>query len=123
MIGDAAYCGTALSGAGTTLSLVGAYILAGELARHAHDPRAGFKAYEAWMAPFAAQLQDLPPGVPQIVLPQTEFGIRVLHRVGSLLLWLSKVKAVQWAAGKVFAPGEVDRIPLPDYREYEVDIG
>lgn len=121
MIGDAAYCGTAVTGAGTTLSLVGAYILAGSLAAHRSNPKEGFQAYETWMSPFAAAQQSLPPGVPQIFLPQTEYGIRVLHAVGNIVLWLSKVRAVQWVAGKVFA-GEVDAIPLPDYREYEVEV-
>lgn len=127
MIGDAAYCGTPVSGAGTTLSLVGAYILAGELAKHAGpaaavgggDVKAGFQAYEAWMAPFAAGLQDLPPGVPQIALPTTNWGIRVLHTAVGTALWLSKWKAVQWVAGWVFRD-EGSQVVLPDYSEYEI---
>jgi 2-polyprenyl-6-methoxyphenol hydroxylase-like FAD-dependent oxidoreductase len=121
MIGDAAYCGTAVTGAGTTLSLVGAYVLAGELARHADAPKEGFQAYEAWMSPFAAAQQSLPPGVPQIFLPQTEFGISVLHRLLATVLWLSKIRAVQWVAGRLFL-GEVDGVALPDYREFEVGV-
>ncbi|MEJ2860829.1 FAD-dependent monooxygenase [Actinomycetospora flava] len=33
LVGDAAYCATAVSGQGTSLAMVGAYVLAGELAR------------------------------------------------------------------------------------------
>lgn len=125
MIGDAACCGTPVSGAGTTLSLVGAYILAGELAKHhAANPEdfvtQGMAAYERWMKPFAEGCQNLPPGVPQIALPDTEFGIRVLHRVLGMAVWMSKTKPVQWAAGKVFG-GEDVGIALPDYSQYEVE--
>ncbi|KAJ9118096.1 hypothetical protein QFC22_003995 [Naganishia vaughanmartiniae] len=119
MIGDAAYCGTPVSGAGTTLSLVGAYILAGEIAKHSDDPKAGLQAYEAWMAPFAAGLQELPPGVPQIALPASNFGIRILHSVIGTVLWLSKWKAAQWVGGWVFRDTRAE-LPLPDYSKYEV---
>jgi 2-polyprenyl-6-methoxyphenol hydroxylase-like FAD-dependent oxidoreductase len=121
MIGDAAYCGTPVSGAGTTLSLVGAYILAGELAKHGDDVKAGFQAYEAWMAPFAAGLQDLPPGVPQIALPATNVGIQILHTALGTAMWLSKWKVAQSALGWVFRDDGA-RVPLPDYSEYECEV-
>ncbi|MWN16072.1 FAD-binding monooxygenase, partial [Escherichia coli] len=34
LVGDAAYCASPVSGMGTSLSLAGAYVLAGELAAH-----------------------------------------------------------------------------------------
>lgn len=38
LVGDAAYCPTVLTGIGTTSAMVGAYILAGEIERHAGRP-------------------------------------------------------------------------------------
>src|SRR4029078_3326470 len=44
--GDAACSSAPLSGGGTGLALVGAYLLAGELAAAGWEPAAGFAAYE-----------------------------------------------------------------------------
>ncbi|MEV0228044.1 FAD-dependent monooxygenase [Nonomuraea sp. NPDC050786] len=56
LIGDAGYCASSLSGQGTSLALVGAYVLAQELGR---DPRAAFDRYEERMRPFVARNQAL----------------------------------------------------------------
>ncbi|MDD7939072.1 FAD-dependent monooxygenase [Actinomycetospora lutea] len=52
LLGDAAFSSSPMSGQGTGLALVGAYVLAGELAAADWDPEAGFAAYEARMRPF-----------------------------------------------------------------------
>ena len=44
LLGDAAFSASPMSGAGTGLALVGAYLLAGELAAAGWDPEAGFAA-------------------------------------------------------------------------------
>ncbi|WVQ92940.1 hypothetical protein IAU59_000001 [Kwoniella sp. CBS 9459] len=119
MIGDAAYCGTAMSGAGTTLSLVGAYILAGELAKHQDDLKAGFEGYERWMKPFAEETQRLVPGVPHIVLPNTEWGIEVLIVAIRFIVWLITTRSMQWISSRLFRDKLAER-PLPDYSQYEV---
>ncbi|RFS14323.1 FAD-dependent monooxygenase [Emticicia sp. C21] len=78
MIGDAAYCPTPLTGKGTTLAIVGAYLLAGELARHENHEDA-FAAYEKRMRPYVEEVQKLPPGIPWIVYPKTSVGVSVLN--------------------------------------------
>src|SRR5690606_28137707 len=45
LLGDAAYGPSFFSGQGTSIALVGAYVLAGELATH-DDHAAAFRAYE-----------------------------------------------------------------------------
>ena len=60
LVGDAGYCGSPLAGMGTSMSLVGAYVLAGELAA-ADDPERAFAAYQREMADYVAEGQ-LPPG-------------------------------------------------------------
>lgn len=46
LVGDAACCAAATSGMGTSQALLGAYVLAGELAAANGDHRAAFSAYE-----------------------------------------------------------------------------
>ncbi len=78
VLGDAGYCASPISGMGTSLALVGAYVLAGELARHP-DHREAFAAYEARMRPYVAQAQKLPPGAPRLSSPRSRTGIRLFH--------------------------------------------
>jgi 2-polyprenyl-6-methoxyphenol hydroxylase-like FAD-dependent oxidoreductase len=59
LIGDAAFSSSPLSGQGTGLALVGAYLLAGELAAAGWDPQAGFAGYEARMRPFVEANQEI----------------------------------------------------------------
>jgi 2-polyprenyl-6-methoxyphenol hydroxylase-like FAD-dependent oxidoreductase len=57
LAGDAGYCASALSGQGTSLALVGAYVLADELRRGEYGQ--AFAAYERRMRPFVAVNQAL----------------------------------------------------------------
>ncbi|MFI8854119.1 FAD-dependent monooxygenase [Streptomyces sp. NPDC053499] len=58
LVGDAGYCPSPLSGQGTSLALVGAYVLADELGRSA-DPAIALPRYEERMRPYAALNQAL----------------------------------------------------------------
>src|SRR5581483_2625323 len=59
LLGDAAFSSSPLSGQGTGLALVGAYVLAGELAAAGWDPAAGFAAYQARMGSFVEANQEI----------------------------------------------------------------
>lgn len=59
LVGDAAYCPSPYSGQGTSLSLVGAYRLAWELAHSSGEPCEAFARWEAAMRPFVAQNQAI----------------------------------------------------------------
>ncbi|MVU81918.1 FAD-dependent oxidoreductase [Nocardia sp. ET3-3] len=59
LLGDAAFSSSPMSGQGTGLALVGAYLLAGELAAAGWDPEAGFAAYEAKMRSFVEANQEI----------------------------------------------------------------
>ncbi|USX48926.1 FAD-dependent monooxygenase [Lentzea sp. HUAS12] len=59
LIGDAAFSPSPMSGQGTGLALVGAYVLAGELAAAGWDPEKGFAAYEARMRPMVEASQEV----------------------------------------------------------------
>lgn len=62
LIGDAAYSASPLSGQGTSLALVGAYVLADELDKASGDHLAAFPAYERRMRPFVELNQALVTG-------------------------------------------------------------
>ncbi|MDQ7808164.1 FAD-dependent monooxygenase [Amycolatopsis sp. A133] len=57
LVGDAGYCASPLSGQGTSLALVGAYVLAQELGRAGYEE--AFAAYERRMRPFVELNQAL----------------------------------------------------------------
>ena len=59
LLGDAAFSASPMSGAGTGLALVGAYMLAGELAAADWDPQAGFAGYEARMRSYVEANQEI----------------------------------------------------------------
>lgn len=115
MVGDAAYCPAPISGKGATLAMVGAYILAGELARHDHY-RDGFEAYESVMRPYVESVQDLPPGVPRLAYPKTAIGVSIVNTVMGIIA----SEPVQKVAG-IFSKSEPEEEemmngkPLPEY--------
>ncbi|MGV9964348.1 FAD-dependent monooxygenase [Streptomyces olivaceus] len=70
LAGDAAHATSFLSGQGSSVALVGAYVLAGELATHA-DHAEAFAAYERRMRPFAERNQALATSGGTVVTPTT----------------------------------------------------
>jgi len=83
MLGDTAYCASPISGAGTTLAVLGGYILGKEMGKHAEDGdyAQAFADYDKTMRPFVDDAQKLPPGVPAIACPQTSLGVGILRFV------------------------------------------
>jgi 2-polyprenyl-6-methoxyphenol hydroxylase-like FAD-dependent oxidoreductase len=67
LVGDAAYCPSPASGQGTSLALVGAYVLANELARAGGDHKAAFAAYEQRMRHFVAVNQRQSSNIKRMV--------------------------------------------------------
>ena len=59
LVGDAAYCASPMSGQGTSIALIGAYVLAGELAAASGAHVRAFAEFENLMRPFVAANQAL----------------------------------------------------------------
>jgi 2-polyprenyl-6-methoxyphenol hydroxylase-like FAD-dependent oxidoreductase len=59
LLGDAGYCGSPMSGQGTSMAMVGAYVLAGELAAAAGEHRTAFSQYEQRMRGYVEHNQKL----------------------------------------------------------------
>lgn len=87
VVGDAAW-GSGPTGMGTTLALVGAHVLAGELGRSRREPgdthTGAFARYEQLLRRYVDRAQGLAPGMPRLMHPSTSAGVAVtrrLHRV------------------------------------------
>ncbi|KAL3456639.1 oxidoreductase [Aspergillus heterothallicus] len=111
LVGDAGYAGAA--GAGTSLALAGAYVLAGEIKRHQSDLTAGLKAYNDRMRPIIDDLQATPPLLHTILAPQTAWGIRVRNAVFGFVCWSGVIQLAHRLFAGVFSGA--DKYKLPDY--------
>ena len=109
-MGDAGYCPSPIGGMGTSLALVGAYILAGELGRH-QDHTEAFRQYEALMRPYVNKAQMIPPGALRFASPQTRTGIALTNAV---LGFLAR-PAVTRLVTKLTAAKIEDQTSLPSY--------
>ncbi|MDT0156204.1 FAD-dependent monooxygenase [Microbacterium sp. ARD32] len=77
LVGDAAACPTPLSGLGTSVALVGAYVLAGELGG-GDDHATGFAEYDRVVRPYADGAQELAGGAGGYA-PMTAPAIRLMQ--------------------------------------------
>lgn len=80
LVGDAAFCASPFSGQGTSLALVGAFVLASELARTPRDCGDAFARYEQRMRPYVSLNQALVDvtrqgPVPDAQMDDAKFGI------------------------------------------------
>ncbi|KAJ5389266.1 uncharacterized protein N7496_000334 [Penicillium cataractarum] len=83
LLGDAGYCASPISGLGTTLAFSAAYKLAGYLQGYIKgedtDPSAALAQYNAQMKPIVEECQELAPGQPYIINPETAWGVWVMR--------------------------------------------
>ncbi|UJR12502.1 hypothetical protein I4U23_016677 [Adineta vaga] len=112
LLGDAGYCPSPISGMGTSVAIVGAYILAAEIAHH-EDHKNAFASYETLLRPYITKAQSLPPGAPHFATPQTEWGIWILHKVLSVASFGIRVGAARFFRKFLSPPAE--SIELPTY--------
>ncbi|HEY3557347.1 MAG TPA: FAD-dependent monooxygenase [Kribbella sp.] len=111
LAGDAGYCGSPMAGHGTALSLVGAYVLAGELAAAGGDHVRAFPAYQQRMQAYVEQRMELPPGGIKMAMPMSAFGIA--YRDFVLRMMTSRLMS---GALSKMAAAKPDAIDLPEYR-------
>ncbi|MEV6977677.1 FAD-dependent monooxygenase [Kitasatospora sp. NPDC093806] len=116
LVGDAAYAPSFFSGQGTSLALVGAYVLAGELAA-GRDHAAAFAGYEARLREFVELNQALADGGAAGLVPRTaeELAGRnaALRDPGAVAAAGSEGGSV---AGPEAGPSPYSALTLPDYR-------
>lgn len=100
LVGDAAYAASAASGQGTSLALVGAYVLAAELAG-AGDHATAFAAYEERMRPFVTRNQALGPANVKRMVLRSRSQVRMSM---ALLGLMAKLPGRDRLLAKVMAP-------------------
>ncbi|MFC8722655.1 FAD-dependent monooxygenase [Kitasatospora sp. NPDC057198] len=111
LVGDAACCPTPLTGLGTSLALVGAHLLAGELATARGDFTTAYAAYQHRMRPYAAQAQQLPPGGMRAYAPTTSPMIAL--RAASMR-WMTRWPLRRLMEAQAAKASDVE---LPDYTQ------
>jgi 2-polyprenyl-6-methoxyphenol hydroxylase-like FAD-dependent oxidoreductase len=113
LAGDAGYCASPLSGMGTSLALVGAYVLAGELgpaeSLNAQLIQDALQRYEGVMRPYIERCQDLPNGIDGY-LPKSTSDIAMTAQA---MKWMQRWPFRSFAEKKWFTTA--DAIDLPDY--------
>src|SRR6185437_10006037 len=113
LVGDAGYCASPLSGMGTSLALVGAYVLAGELGPAdefgAERLPAALGRYETVLRPYVNTCQKLPNGIDGY-LPKSATDVAVTAMV---MKYMQRWPLRPLAERKWFTTA--DSIELPDY--------
>lgn len=109
LVGDAGYCGSPLAGLGTSMSIVGAYVLAGELASAPDDHESAFTRYQDEMRDYVASCMTLTPGGVNGYAPQSQLMIS-LRSLSMRMMTRWPMRAI---AAKQFQKS--DGIVLKDY--------
>jgi 2-polyprenyl-6-methoxyphenol hydroxylase-like FAD-dependent oxidoreductase len=85
LLGDAAYCASPLSGMGTGMAVVGAYVLAGELAEADGNYALAFERYEGLMRDFVEKCQGIADGGTDWFVPRTRFRLWLSNQMWKIL--------------------------------------
>jgi 2-polyprenyl-6-methoxyphenol hydroxylase-like FAD-dependent oxidoreductase len=75
LVGDACDCPSLLSGQGSTLAMVGAYVLAGELKDAGGNYDIAFSQYQSKFKPFLDRKQKIAQNFAKSFVPKTNFAI------------------------------------------------
>ncbi|MGW7686056.1 FAD-dependent monooxygenase [Kribbella sp. NPDC054772] len=116
LVGDAGYCPGPAVGGGTSLAVVAAYILAGELAAARSDLPSGLRNYERIIRPAVDRSRQLAPKVMRTIIPGSPLALRGMPFAASTLTKLpTPVQRFIWsqnAVGKALSS-----VQLPDYSD------
>ncbi|MFD5514804.1 FAD-dependent monooxygenase [Streptomyces sp. NPDC127066] len=85
LVGDAGYCPGPAVGGSTSLAVVGAYVLAGELARAGGDHERAFPAYERTMAEHVRGSRAAALSAARTLIPTSRLGVRGLAQGARLV--------------------------------------
>lgn len=108
LLGDAAFAVSLLAGQGTALSMIAAYILAGELRRASGDHTRAFAEYQRRFGPFVLAKQKAAPRLAGFFAPSSRLALFVRNKTMSLM-------NLPWIANLAISHDIADRIELPEY--------
>ncbi|MFE7608358.1 FAD-dependent monooxygenase [Streptomyces celluloflavus] len=85
LAGDAAHCASPYSGMGISGGLVGAYVLAGEINRHANDLPTALVNYDSVLRPFVDKIQaEVNPRLLRVGMPMSKHAISAFQTATAL---------------------------------------
>ncbi|KLU82243.1 oxidoreductase [Magnaporthiopsis poae ATCC 64411] len=117
LLGDAGYSAATLSGFGTSGALIGAYVLAGELARHTEaesvDVATALREYDAKLRPLINEAQNIPGWVFKCGMQKSSWTITLTYWFLRIFTLLRLDKLMQML-GSDDKPWD-----LPNYPELE----
>ena len=94
LVGDAAYCASPMSGQGTSIALIGAHVLAGELAAASGEYPKAFAEFEKIMRPFTEANQAL--GLKSARLMRSGDRKSIGGRILKLLMRIVPGRITEW---------------------------
>jgi len=120
LVGDAGYCPAPAVGGSTSLSVLGAYVLAGELAQAGGDHERAFASYERKMGEPVRRSRALARGVAKSLVPRSRAGVWALTRGAQLISLLPA--GLTKAVARLNTKGVrlYDSMPVPDYTRADV---
>ncbi|KAK7398429.1 hypothetical protein QQX98_012180 [Neonectria punicea] len=94
LLGDTAWCPSPLTGQGTNVAILGAYVLASKIVDHRDNVERALEEYEQDMRPFVNKIQAIPLGgyAPLIGNPDSSWGVWLLRSAVSWISWLGLYK-------------------------------
>lgn len=111
LLGDAAYCASPLSGQGTSLALVGAYVLAGELAASAGEHSTAYARYQHEMTAYVKSAQKFANGASFTLTPRSPLQIWLRNQTLRMLPYLPWKGVIAGSAQKL-----ASIVTLKDYQ-------
>jgi 2-polyprenyl-6-methoxyphenol hydroxylase-like FAD-dependent oxidoreductase len=122
LIGDAGYAPSLASGQGSSLAIVGAYVLAGELNLAAGDYRSAFAAYESIMRPFIEKNQKLGRDGARSLAPKSMVIMKLFFLLIRLGKYLPGMKLLNDKMMKVVQEA-ANGITLKNYQFHKAESG
>jgi 2-polyprenyl-6-methoxyphenol hydroxylase-like FAD-dependent oxidoreductase len=110
LLGDAAWCPSPFSGMGTGMAVVGAYVLAGELAQANGNHTRSFEQYETLMLEFVAKCQGMADGGADWFVPRTRTRLWLATQMWKILAY------TPWKNAMIEVPLKIaNSVNLEDY--------
>jgi 2-polyprenyl-6-methoxyphenol hydroxylase-like FAD-dependent oxidoreductase len=117
LVGDAGYCPGPAVGGSTSLAVLGAYVLAGELARADGDHLRAFAAYELQMREPVHLSRGFARAAAKTIIPGSRAGVWALTRGIQLISLMPAALSRGLARLNTKGLRMYDSMPVPDYSE------
>ena len=115
LVGDAGYCPGPAVGGSTSLAVLGAYVLAGELARADGDHLRAFAAYELQMREPVHRSRSFARGAAKGIIPGSKAGLWALTRGAQLISAMPGSLSRSLAKLNTKGVRMHDSMPVPEY--------